>query len=70
MTVPNLQTDRQNDQPKRTSTGGTDGRADRLIHLAGQVARLTPDRRDPERFHIQKSEIVNTLRRMAREAGR
>ena len=69
MTVTNPQTDRQNDRPKRTSTGGTDGRADRLIHLAGQVARLSPDRRDPEQFHIQKSEIVATLRRLARESA-
>ncbi len=43
---------------------------EKLTNLATQVARLCPDHRDPEAFHIQKSEIVATLRRLAREAGR
>jgi hypothetical protein len=30
----------------------------RLRALAGDVARLTPSRTDPERYHIAKSEIV------------
>ncbi len=42
---------------------------DRLNELAGQVARLSPDRRDPERYHIEKSEIVADLRRLARAMG-
>lgn len=38
-----------------------------LEHLARQVARLVPDRRDPERFHIEKSEVVAELRKLARK---
>lgn len=44
--------------------------AEKLTNLAAQVARLCPDHRDPEAFHLAKSEIVATLRRLAREAGR
>ena len=43
---------------------------EKLTNLATQVARLCPDHRDPEAFHIQKSEIVATLRRLARDASR
>ena len=38
-----------------------------LMTLAAQVARLAPSHRDPERFHVEKSEIVAELRRLARE---
>ncbi|MBB2163840.1 hypothetical protein HLH26_04685 [Gluconacetobacter sp. 1b LMG 1731] len=41
-----------------------------LDDLARAVQRLIPDRRDPEKFHADKSEIVAMLRRMAREARR
>lgn len=43
-----------------------------LLDLALRVARLGPDRRNPERFHEDKSEIVAELRRLARkkDAGR
>lgn len=41
-----------------------------LIVLAERVARLVPSHRDPEHFHIEKSEIVDELRRLAREGGR
>lgn len=44
--------------------------AEKLTEIASQVARLTPCHRDPEAFHIQKSEIIAMLRRLAREAGR
>lgn len=37
--------------------------------LADRVRRLCPDHRDPERFHIEKSEIEHELRRIARVAG-
>lgn len=37
-----------------------------LLDLAQRVARLGPDRRNPEQFHIDKSEIVAELRRLAR----
>ena len=70
MTVPNKQTDRWNRGTAPAWTEGTDGRADRLFYLAGQVARLSPDRRNPEAFHVLKSEIIHALRRMAMEAGR
>lgn len=40
----------------------------RLNDLANAVQRLTIDRRNPEKFHMDKSEIVAALRRMARAA--
>lgn len=41
-----------------------------LHDLARQVQRLLPDRRDPERFHADKSEIAAALRRLARQMER
>ncbi len=42
-----------------------------LHALASAVGRLSPSHRDPEAFHIGKSEIVAELRRLARNiAGR
>lgn len=38
-----------------------------ISDLANAVQRLTIDRRDPEKFHADKSEIVAALRRIARE---
>lgn len=43
--------------------GGTG--AATIHELARRVARLAPCHRDPERFHIEKSEIVHALRRLA-----
>ena len=40
---------------------------DQLSRLAARVARLTPSHRDPECFHLEKSEVVAELRRLARE---
>ncbi len=40
-----------------------------LDRLAGAVARLSPSHRDPERFHLDRSEIVAELRRLARALG-
>lgn len=40
-----------------------------LASLAGQVRRLAPSHRDPERFHADKSEIEATLRRLSRLTG-
>jgi hypothetical protein len=37
-----------------------------LSDLALRVARLGPDHRNPEQFHMDKSEIVAELRRLAR----
>lgn len=36
-----------------------------LLDLAGRIARLSPDRRDPEKYHAEKSEIAAELRRLA-----
>lgn len=34
--------------------------------IADRIRRLCPDHRDPERFHIEKSEIEHELRELAR----
>ncbi len=47
------------------------GIAGRLFDLADAVRRLPPpDRRDPERFHIEKSELAAELRAVAHDAER
>lgn len=38
-----------------------------LDEIAERVRRLVPSHRDPERFHVEKSEIEHELRRLARE---
>lgn len=43
--------------------------ADDLARLASAVGRLSPSHRDPERFHLDRSEIVAELRRLARTLG-
>lgn len=43
---------------------------DTLHSLATRVARLSPDRRDPERWHLEKDDIAYTLRRLARDMER
>lgn len=40
-----------------------------LGDLADRLRRLRPDHRDPERFHVEKSEIEHELRRLAAVAG-
>ena len=37
-----------------------------LEELAERVSRLSPDRRNPEQFHVEKSELAHELRRLAR----
>jgi hypothetical protein len=44
--------------------------AERLQILADQLRRLSPDRRDPERFHLDKAAIERELRDVAREVSR
>ncbi len=39
----------------------------RLLDIARRVDRNVPDHVRPEDFHAEKSEIVNDLRRLARE---
>lgn len=46
----------------------TDGEA--IADLANRVGRLTIDRHDPERFHVDRSEIVADLRRLAARVHR
>jgi hypothetical protein len=41
--------------------------SERLLEIARRIDRNVPDRRDPERFHADKSAIVDELRRAARE---
>lgn len=41
-----------------------------LTALADRLRRLAPCHRDPERFHVDKSEIERELRRLAEEARR
>ena len=36
-----------------------------LLDLADRLRRLSPAARDPERFHVEKSEIEGELRRLA-----
>lgn len=38
---------------------------DRITELAERVERLAPSHRDPERFHLEKSEIAAELRATA-----
>jgi hypothetical protein len=39
-----------------------------LRALAGELIRLTPSGRDPERYHVEKDRIAAEIRRAAREA--
>lgn len=41
-----------------------------LHEVARMVRRLGPDRRDPEAFHLMKSEAAARLARIAREIER
>lgn len=42
------------------------GEVSPLEDLAERVSRLSPDRRDPEQFHMEKAEVAHELRRLAR----
>jgi hypothetical protein len=54
--------------PRLAPAGGIVGR---LLDLADMVRRLAPPgHRDPERFHIEKSELAAELRRVAHDAQR
>ena len=55
--------------PSAPCAGGHGGRpriAEMLNAIAQRLRNLSPDHRDPEKFHIQKSELVAELRRLAR----
>lgn len=47
------------------TTASTQATAAELRHLAQRVHRLAPDRRDPERYHVDNSEIEAMLRHFA-----
>lgn len=40
-----------------------------LLEYARQIDMLAPSSRDPERFHVNKSEIAGGLRELAREVS-
>ncbi len=53
--------------PRAVPAGGIAGR---LLDLADRVRRLPPpDRRDPERFHVERDTLAAELRRVAKEAN-
>jgi hypothetical protein len=41
----------------------------RIFDLADRIERLAPSHRDPERFHIEKSEIAFELRGLIEAPG-
>jgi hypothetical protein len=51
-------------------TGDIMNAADQLRDLSRAVRRLSPDRRDPERYYIEKSEIAARLSALARKLER
>jgi hypothetical protein len=53
------------ENPPPSSTLSTLG--SQLDALAARVARLSPCRRDPERFHIDKSDLAHAMRLLASE---
>jgi hypothetical protein len=56
--------------PRQPLTSGVPSRiAERLRELAEQVRRLDPpSHREPQQFHIAKSDLMHELRRVARDA--
>jgi hypothetical protein len=52
-------------RPERVA--GLVDQATAILDLARRIERLAPHHRDPERFHEDKSEIVASLRRLAKE---
>jgi hypothetical protein len=54
--------DRGNDPPAPRALGSPP----ELEVLADRVRRLAPSHRDPEAFHVEKSEIERALRQLAR----
>jgi hypothetical protein len=41
-----------------------------VLDLAYRLARLSPSHRDPEWFHVEKSEIENSLRQISKRLAR
>lgn len=37
-----------------------------LTGIAARLEKLAPSRRDPERYHVEKSELVHELHKLAR----
>ena len=55
--------------PSRPRRGKHVPLADVIADIAERVARLSVHRRDPEAFHIQKSDLAHELRAVARRLG-
>ncbi len=55
------------DIPLRGMSRDTNPQNTALAELADRIRRLVPSRSDPERFHVEKSEIEHELRRLARK---
>lgn len=55
-----VRSSRPDEAPRRPTV------APELDALADRVGRLRPSHRDPEAFHVEKSEIERELRRLAR----
>ena len=65
--MPRTDRTREDESHKVTIVTGGLG-VKRIEEIADRVRRLVPSRHDPERFHVEKSEIEHDLRRLAREA--
>lgn len=60
---------RRTPAPAREHVGGNASCASCVMDLealAHRVVRLSPDRHDPERFHLEKDEVAAELRRLCR----
>lgn len=60
-----MQDFRQQDRRGEVRADGSMTLADHLHEIADRLARLVPCHRDPHRFHEDKSELVDALRRLA-----
>lgn len=52
------------------SSTTTRSEADELDELASRLNRCSPSRVDPERFHVERDDIVRAMRRLARQLAR
>ncbi len=55
---------------KAAALGRREPLADELRRLAGLARRLLPDRRDPERFHLERDHLERRLAALARRVER
>ena len=57
------------DEAKPRLVSSTPTASDLLHDLARRVQQLSPDRRDPEHFHLEKSDVAHQMRKLARRIG-